>query len=187
MWRQTAAAAEPLVPGARVAPGDQLFLEFEASKPVHVYVINEDERGETYLLFPIRGLDPGNPVSGGRVHRLPGTTGGRQVHWGISSAGGREHFMVVASPERLFDFEEEIAGLARPSTAGPLPLGQLSEQARLRLRGAGLLIHGPPAGATDAASGPPARMNRLAAILGDRPETADGVWLRRIDFENPAR
>ncbi len=47
--------------GARVVPGDRLFLEFESSQPVFVYVVNQDEDGESYLLFPIPGTVPPTP------------------------------------------------------------------------------------------------------------------------------
>ena len=58
--------------GARVVPGDRLFLEFESSQPVFVYVVNQDEQGEGYLLFPIPGNSPTNPLPPGQSHRLPG-------------------------------------------------------------------------------------------------------------------
>ena len=58
--------------GDRVAPGDRLFVTVESSKPVHVYVINEDEHGESYLLFPLPGQNLANPLPGGLTNRLPG-------------------------------------------------------------------------------------------------------------------
>ncbi|MDZ4806296.1 MAG: DUF4384 domain-containing protein [Candidatus Eisenbacteria bacterium] len=51
-----------LAAGDRIAPGDWLSLDFMASTPMWVYVLNEDERGEMYLLFPQPLFDRTNPV-----------------------------------------------------------------------------------------------------------------------------
>src|SRR4029453_15458678 len=50
--RRTPSGDLPLGSGDRVSPGDRLSLEVRATKPVWVYVLNADERGETYLLYP---------------------------------------------------------------------------------------------------------------------------------------
>lgn len=94
-----------LAQGDRVSPGDMLALEFSATRPAYLYVVNEDDRGEAYLLFPQAVYDTRNPLAAGETHRLPGPVRGESQAWGVSSAGGHEHFLVVASPE--------------PSRAGP--------------------------------------------------------------------
>src|SRR5262249_11750689 len=58
--------------GAHVAPGAEIFAEIHASVPTYVYVVNEDEQGETYLLFPLPGHTIGNPLPADTVTRLPG-------------------------------------------------------------------------------------------------------------------
>ncbi|MGH9870398.1 MAG: serine/threonine-protein kinase [Candidatus Polarisedimenticolia bacterium] len=185
MQRRGGATLQPLTPGSAVAPGDQLALEFEASVPLHVYVINEDERGESYLLFPLPGLEPQNPLPAGRLHRLPGTSRGSPTYWGISSAGGREHFLIVASRERLFDLESDLEAFPRPRAGSPLSMALLSPSAGERLRGAGILVVDPDAGPGPGSPG--SRLNRLAASLAGGPETASGTWIRRIELDNPGR
>ena len=63
---------ERLKDGALVAVGDLLFLEFEASRPVYTYVLNEDSLGERHVLFPLPRLELKNPLPTGVKHTLPG-------------------------------------------------------------------------------------------------------------------
>src|SRR5206468_7235160 len=72
-----AAGARTLVNGDRVRPGEQLTLDFRSSQPMWVYVLNGDERGETYLLFPQPLFDLLNPVRAGEPVHLPGAVQGR--------------------------------------------------------------------------------------------------------------
>ncbi len=167
---------EKLAPGARLALGDRLTLEFEASTPLHVYVVNEDEAGHAYALFPLPGLEPQNPLPGG-VHVLPGSRGGKALSWTVDSPGGREHLLVLASPERLVEYEAEMSMLTRPGQAAVA----LPEAARIRLRGLGSLSESPPASGTHSAS----RLFEMAQRLASESETVSGVWMRRIELENP--
>jgi serine/threonine-protein kinase len=163
--------------GARLALGDRLNLEFEASVPLHVYVINEDEAGHSYALFPLPGLDAQNPLPAGVRHVLPGTRDGRNLSWTVDSPGGREHVLVVASPTRLVEFEADMNGLARPGQiAVPIP-----ESARMHLRGLGGLSEAPATAGRTTAAPLFERAQRLAA----RSEVTRGVWVRRLDLENP--
>ncbi|HKY33492.1 MAG TPA: serine/threonine-protein kinase [Candidatus Polarisedimenticolia bacterium] len=172
-------ARELLGQGDRLALGDNLSLEFSASAPVHVYVINEDEQGRAYALFPLPGLDLQNPLPAGSRHRLPGSRGGSEVSWTVDSEGGREQLLVLASPGRLVEFEAEMSGLARAGeTAVALP-----DAARVRLRGIGGLSERP--GAARAAAASP--LFELAERLAAGSQVARGVWLRRIELENPRR
>ena len=63
---------EQLAPGGRVAPGDELFLKFQASVPINLYVVNEDDKGESFLLFPLPGQRQTNPIQAGQQVTLPG-------------------------------------------------------------------------------------------------------------------
>jgi serine/threonine-protein kinase len=168
---------ETLASGARLALGDRLALEFEGSVPLYVYVINEDDAGRAYVLFPLPGIEPANPLAPDVAHRLPGSRGGVPLSWTVDTPGGREHLLVVASRERLAEFEAEMAGLARAGEAAvPLP-----ESAKVRLRGIGGLAEAPalPPGGS---AGP---LFEMAQRLATEPEVLTGVWLRRIDIENP--
>ena len=80
-----------------MAPGDRLHLEFEASRDLYLYVMEEDDRGEAYVLYPLPGSGATNPLAGGRMHRLPPARDGRAYSWGVSSVGGTEHLLIIAA------------------------------------------------------------------------------------------
>lgn len=171
---------EPLVSGNAVAPGDQLSLDFQASEPLHVYVLNEDDSGDSYLLFPGAAYDLRNPLPPNVNHRLPGTIADNDANWKVTSAGGREHFLIVASPEPLPGLERELAGIDvpsvdRPVTATPirlrLPAGEL-------LRGVGGLE------VSAAAANQPPRMTEIVRGLAGREAGVKGVWIRKVVLEN---
>jgi tRNA A-37 threonylcarbamoyl transferase component Bud32 len=170
-----------LAPGARVAPGDELFVKVRVSVPAHVYIVNEDDRGESYLLFPLPGQAVSNPLPAAAATRIPGVRGAEEVSWRITSAGGREHFLLFASPERLGAFEEMFASLPRPEFGKAVQSRRLPGQAIGKLRGVGGL------GTTPA----PQASARLATVftmpLTDHEETAHGLWVRQLTLENPGR
>jgi serine/threonine-protein kinase len=173
----------PLQAGDQVGVGDSLSLSIQASEPLHVYVINEDDKGDAYLLFPLPGFQPSNPVPAARTSVLPGSRDGRRYFWQVTSAGGREHFLVVASRERLKELEADLLALARPAAGAPLEYARLSDASRRRLRGVGGLVEAPSR--EDGSADVP--LFELARGLQPGAEAARGVWIRRIDLENPAR
>jgi hypothetical protein len=148
-----------------------------------LYVIDEDEHGAAYLLFPLPGLVPVNPLAAGQRHLLPGSKDGKAIDWQVSSAGGQEHLLLVASPGRLADFEAELAALPLAGANGESQYATLSERAKLTLRGIGGLQAQGPAGA---ATSPSQRLFDLAAALAAHSESVHGVWMRQVTFENPA-
>ena len=91
--------------------GDRLMLAFDSDRKSYVYVINWDDEGRAYLLFPMRGSELHNPLEAGDEHHLPGTVQGEPFAWEVSSAGGREHFAIVASRDRLAEFERLVGSL----------------------------------------------------------------------------
>src|SRR5262245_27083147 len=95
LFRRSPEATERLVPGERVAPGDELFMEIKGSRRLYAYVINEDDQGKAFLLFPLPGTEFSNPLAAGRSRRLPGNREGKDVFWQVTSAGGEEHFLVI--------------------------------------------------------------------------------------------
>jgi serine/threonine-protein kinase len=189
LYRRTGGRDERLVPGSRVGPGDELLLEFRASESLYVYVLNEDENGETYVLFPIADGDLNNPLPPGGPHRLPGRLprpspvagGPAQLLWKVTSVGRSEHILVVASPERLTEFENELQSLAKAAPGTEVRYARLSDATAKRLRGIGGVVARPD----PAAPGPPSRIFERARQLADRPEQVRGVWIRQIDLENP--
>jgi hypothetical protein len=143
--------------------------------------VDEDERGEAFLLFPQPRFDRHNPLSGDAVV-LPGTLDGRESAWTVTSRGGREHILVVASPDPVRDLEAELAKLPAASPDRPVAYAKVPPPVMERLRGVGGLV---------AIEGEPTRrrsgaLDRIAALAG-REHNVTGVWVRRVTLENPLR
>ncbi len=173
LMRRGNGPAEPLATGAAVAPGDRLSLRWRGSRPLWVYVVNADDRGESFLLFPQPQYAARNPLPGGVDVDLPGAIDGRDFAWTVTSAGGRETFLVVASPEPVPELEGGASGLAAPSPAGAVR----------RLRGVGGL-EPVGAGSSAPAAGGKASLARFRALAG-RESGVTGVWVREIVLRNP--
>jgi hypothetical protein len=170
---------ERIGPGVGVRVGDALSLDIEASRDLYLYVLDEDDAGEAVLLFPLPGDDPARPLRGGVRHVVPGERDGRPRYWQVTSAGGREHLLVVASPERLSALERDTRSFVRPEPDRPLQYARLSEAARAELRGIAGIMPGPAP-----SSAPHARLYEAAPRLGAGTETGRGAWIRRLDVEN---
>ena len=98
----------PITAGTPLAAGDQLAMRIEASTEVHVYVLNADDTGKAFRLYPLQnGLT--NPLSPSTPHRLPDAT----QNWVVTSEGGREHFMVMVSPTRDEAADAVFRGIPR--------------------------------------------------------------------------
>jgi len=168
--------------GAPVEPGDKLSLEIRVSIPTHVYVINEDDQGESYLLFPLPGQKLTNPLPSGQPTRLPGDRDGQSLYWQVTSAGGREHFLIFASPEPVPAFERMFAALPRPELDARVLSAPLSRDAIGVVRGVG--------GLTSQSSrqiGGSRLTDAFTTPLGETEETARGLWVRQITLDNPPR
>lgn len=181
-YRQQGGAPVRLQPGARVAPGDLLSLEVRSSVPTYVYVVNEDDQGASFLLFPLPGQQLTNPLKPGERHEIPGIVNGTRVTWEVSTAGGREHFLVFATPEPPSPaFERMFANLPPPSLGAPALAQPLSGDLVGALRGVGGLAKAParPSGVK--------LSDDYAVPLPDGEETARGVWVRQLTLENPGK
>jgi eukaryotic-like serine/threonine-protein kinase len=169
--------------GARVAPSDKLFVEVRNSVPAYVYIVNEDERGASYLLFPMPGLDATNPLPAGKTNRLPGLRENQEVYWQVDKAGGREHFLIFASPERLSTVEQMLASLPHPEIGRPIESISLPPSAVATLRSVG--------GLAMAAERVPQSSGKLTqqfpTPLADGEETAQGLWVRQVTLDNPVK
>lgn len=188
LHRMNGTVSEPLVPGATIFPGDELTLDFRGSRSLYVYVVSQDDAGASYLLFPMEHSELANPLAKGVTHRLPGTSDGAQLAWTVTSAGGREHVVVVASPHRLAEFEAEILALARPEDPNTTLRAdasgravRLPEDAIYRLRGIGGIAKQPPDSSRRAEGGIFHAVERLEA----RAEMTRGTWVRQIDLVYP--
>lgn len=168
---------ERLAPGDRVTPGDELFLKFQASVPLHLYVVNEDEEGASFLLFPLPGQYPTNPIEPSQQVTLPET-----ARWVVNKAGGQEHFLVFASPDRLESFEQVFASLPSPKENTPVETARLEPGTIDRLRSVGGLTPETPK------PGVGKGLSRLFTTpLTNAQETAHGLWVRQITLDNPTR
>jgi serine/threonine protein kinase len=176
-YRRAQSGPQRLLAGSRIAPGDQLYLEITASRPIHVYVVNQDDRGESYLLFPLPGQTPSNPLPPGRINQVPGA-----VDWKVTSAGGREHFLIVASTAPLASLETVFAALPRPDEGRPVvTAAPLDDKVLGQLRGIGGLTLKP---SKDHAAND---LLRSALSLTSQDEIVKGPWLRQFTLENPGR
>ncbi len=186
LFRAGGTAEERLYSGSHVAPGDELFLELSSSTDLFTYVLNEDENGESYLLFPLQGYALSNPLAGGTQHRLPGLREGEEVHWQVTSAGGNEHFIIVTSPDPVAEIETAIIDMSqteigRPIIAAPIPQGTVK-----RLRGIGGAIPAAGGHIPDGGVSAPGSVGELAGQVAQSSEGVRGVWMRDIVLRNPA-
>jgi eukaryotic-like serine/threonine-protein kinase len=167
--------AEVLQPGNVLAGGDCLRLNLQASRPTHVYVLNEDARGATAVLFPLSSLDLANPLPKGKRHVLPGTVAGRDECWRIGGGGGEESLLVIASLDPLRELEAEIARLPRVdgSAVAPIPEGEWGR----RLRGVVGL-------SSEQEVGP--RLADLARVLSGEIARKAGLWTWQVRFASGA-
>jgi hypothetical protein len=183
LYRELGGQEVRLRPGARVEPGAKLFAEVRASIPTFVYIVNEDEHGDAYLLFPLPGQSLKNPLPAGTANRLPGVQDNKEIRWQVDKAGGHEHFLIFASPERVSVFEQMFARLPHPEAGRPIQSAALSLATVGMLRSVGGLA--PAADSGPLGSGPLTK--QFSTPLGDTQETARGVWIRQLTLDNPAR
>jgi serine/threonine protein kinase len=180
LYRSLAGGNERLATGSRVRPGDKLFMSFRASRNVHVYVLNEDDLGEVFVLFPLEAVELKNPIQASRRHRLPGSRGGEDLSWQVSSAGGEEHLLVIASPTPLAELEELLRNVPR-AMDGEVTYIPVPETVIATLRGIGRLAVDKNLGTTSASDS----LFSQVRFLVDGEESSQGVWIRRVDLKNP--
>lgn len=169
LWR--VGESKPLVAGDRLETGDRIYLTLESEVPVHLYVINRDQAGESAVLFPVPGAQWSNPLPPGVVHRLPGSQDWRYDSWEVSSSGGRESFTVVAALEPLARLESALALLDTAVPRDPILRGQAA---------------GEPGPQTDPETDPAQAAAALTAALDAlRQESGALVVVREIVLENP--
>ena len=173
-----------LVSGDRVKPGQHLWLQVRVTQPAWIYVLNEDERGERYLLFPQPRFNVSNPLPADSTLVLPGRVDGEEYAWTVTSAGGREHVLVVASPTPIADIEADLAKLPRTQPGRPVAYAPVGDAAVEQLRGIGGMDPLSPGAAPPL----PERVlfDRFRALAG-RETDVHGVWIRQIVLENPAK
>ena len=104
------------------------------------------------------------------------------MFWTVSSAGGREHFLIFASPEAPMPaFERVFAALPRPNADTPVMAQPLSSDLAGVLRGVGGLTKAPAQPSDSRLS------EEFSAPLPEAAETTRGVWVRQLTLDNPRR
>jgi len=180
LYRRHGNGDQPLPTGARVEPGDQLSIVLTGNDRMHTYVLNEDVAGNVFLLFPIPGVSPKNPLSAGARHRLPGQMGDTLVYWTVTSAGGRESIVTIASRSPLEELEHVIAQVPPASPGRPVRYGKVDPASLRNLRGIGGLVKG------GAVSEETHRMlEETIRALGERAKATGDVWVWETLLENP--
>lgn len=175
----------PLAEGDRIAPGDSISITLRASEDLHVYVIEEDDQGEAYLLFPVPGFESTNPLAAGITHVLPGRRDGREVYWQVTSPGGKERLLLLASAHRLESIEAAVADLPLPRKDSPLRYAPIAaDRIAGELRGIGGVVEVERSAANETAR---RGLFEMAEVLPRGPEEARGVWIRCLVLENPVR
>lgn len=155
----------PLGSSSVVTKGDGLSMQFTASDSVYLYIVAEDEQGEVNLLFPLPDFDTTNPLAAGTQYRLPGTRHGQNFDWVVTNGGGRMQILIVASRERVGEFEDDMQTLMQREGA---LRGTSGLRARTEL----------PVGEDRAR-----RLFELAGKVGASGESVHGVWVRQIDLD----
>ena len=157
---------------------DQFYLTARLSAPTHVYVVDEDEAGKAFLLFPLARDPQTNPLPANQAVRVPAS-----YNWKVDSVGGREHLLVFASPTPLAAFDEAFSRLPAPTVSGQADAAQpLPPEVLEHLRGVGKL-----APATSVASDPlPTFWRAFQKPLAAGPETVAVAefWARQLTLEN---
>jgi hypothetical protein len=178
--RRATGASERLSSGDRVRPGDRLALRIRTTRPAWIYVLNEDDHGERYLLFPQPLFDWGNPLRQDSTWVLPGTIEGEESAWAVSSPGGHERFLVVVSPAPVPELEAELERIPAVEHHGEIHYAPVSDRTVERLRGTGVVLPVTPRDST----APRSAFERFRD-LADREVGVRGIWVRQIVLENP--
>jgi tRNA A-37 threonylcarbamoyl transferase component Bud32 len=181
LYRVAGGAEERLLPGAQVSPGDRLSMEIEGSTPMYVYVLNEDQDGGVFVLFPLPGLDLRNPIPPNVRVRLPGRLGGSAFDWQVTSAGGKESVITIASRMPLADLERDVASFQRAESGHAVTFGKVSGTALHALRGIGGLAN--DGGSTGRAGS----LSQALKSLSSKEEIAGNIWVWQMELDNPEK
>jgi hypothetical protein len=173
LYRHGEGGDERLLPGTHVAPGDRLFMSLQGSDSMFVYVLDEDEAGHVYALFPLRGRSPENPLAPGVSYRLP-----EKAFWTITSVGGRETITAIAARTPLGTVERQFAALPQAEAGRPMEVGP---EALRSLRGIGGLE---PETVPEAGQAGKRVSDALRALAG-RQRGPEEPWVWQAELENP--
>lgn len=187
LYRISSSGSEPLADGSVIRNGDQLGLHVETdAAPVYAYVLDADQAGHQFLLFPLPGYSASNPLGSLTTYRLPDRPPGSRGlghTWQVNSEGGTESLTLVTSLVRLAWLERMLRDLPRPSDANESRMAAASEDPGttprgLRTRGMGQTAPAPPSTAMAAT------LDRLRASDELRQGKA-AIWQIRLEAPRP--
>ncbi|MEM7354486.1 MAG: serine/threonine-protein kinase [Acidobacteriota bacterium] len=173
LWNERGDTAMHLTDGTTVRPGDHLALRVQVEESTHVYVFNEDDEGHLFVLFPLPELVPANPLTPG-VHRLPGQLAGQPQSWEVTSAGGKERFLIVGSRNALPELER-LRERQQPARRNR-PIEHAATEPREILRGVGGL---------QSSSLPGASVSRLSQLHDELVNRPSAIWAKLLVLDNP--
>jgi hypothetical protein len=133
--------------------------------------LNEDDKGHRVRLFPSAKLKQRNPLAGGMAHTLPDGDG-TLASWKVTSSGGRESILVIASLTPIPELEKE--DVVEVSAAG----------VREILRGMDLVIEPEAQGIADGKR-PLASVMEELKRSAEEGRAASGQWVRKVTLFNP--
>jgi len=172
-----AGSSVPLEDGGAVKPGDLMHLEIETPEAAYVYVLDEDEQGRVYVLFPVAGVDLRNPLPAHTRIRLPGRFEGKRFDWQVTSAGGEEHLLALVSRRPLPEVDQQVAGMEQAARGREVAYAEMPLAALETPRGIGGMAESEPT------TGGSSRLAALAKRLaGQHPRD---VWMRTLWLRNP--
>ena len=159
-------------------------MEVQGSRPMYVYVLNEDSEGKVFVLFPLRGVVPRNPLPPNLRNTLPGRIGDKEFAWAVSSAGGTESLIALASAQPLAGLEEELPHMPEAQRGQEPAYAQISasgvQKLRGKLRGIGKLepVSGPE-GPSDS------RLSQVVQKLSHSVSGRTDLWVWQMQLKNP--
>ena len=181
LHRMVKGADEAVPAGGTVSPGDHLSMSFSANERMHVYVLNTDSEGNTFVLFPLPGTGLSNPLEPHRIYRLPGSIGDRLFSWDVTSAGGRETIIALGSREPLGSIDSLVAALPRAEQGRP---ARLEPGVIRNLRGIGGVSAFKPTPDQQAQRLVQQVQEMVRGLEARRAEHGD-VWIWQTELENP--
>jgi hypothetical protein len=120
----------------------------------------------------LSGHNSTNPLPGSTAHRLPG----RDMNWVVTSSGGREHFVLIATPALDPVLEARIREIPEASENRGVRRARLNDDSVGVLRGVGGLSKR----ATTTAAAKSLPWFDGAEELTGGIETTSGAWMRRL-------
>lgn len=179
LYRGDGAARTRLQDGEHIAPGDALSLTIQGVDSMYVYVLDEDSKGHVFVLFPVPGLYPSNPLPPRVSHRLPGRFGPQSVNWEVTTAGGRENVLVLANRVPLIALEREILRFPHAVPGAPIQYGELGKGALGALRSIGGM-----APSSDPSPAGPSHLSQILSKLGSTGPSVNRPWVYQIGLES---